>query len=117
MPIGNLHAGDTRFKPRAEVMADDILSPALREDVRQRLQKFVDRAITAAIEPLFKLEEAEGLEGTMRGLAYRLAENFGVIAARRRDGGSQGLGAGRPRQTARFWCALWRHTRCSCQPC
>ena len=77
--IGKLHAGDARFKPRVEVIADDLLAPALREDVRQRLQKFVDRTITAAIEPLLKLEEAEGLESTTRGLAYRLAENFGVL--------------------------------------
>ncbi len=78
-PIGKLHAGDARFKPRVEVIADDLLAPALREDVRQRLQKFVDRTISAAIEPLLKLEEAEGLENTTRGLAYRLAENFGVL--------------------------------------
>ncbi len=78
-PIGRLHAGDARFKPRVEVIADDLLNPSLREDVRQRLQKFVDRTIAAAIEPLLKLEEAEGLENTTRGLAYRLAENFGVL--------------------------------------
>jgi ATP-dependent RNA helicase SUPV3L1/SUV3 len=78
-PIGKLHGGDARFKPRVEVIADDLLAPALREDVRQRLQKFVDRTIASAIEPLLKLEEAEGLENTTRGLAYRLAENFGVL--------------------------------------
>jgi ATP-dependent RNA helicase SUPV3L1/SUV3 len=77
--IGKLHAGDVRFKPRVEVIADDLFSPSLREDVRQRLQKFVDRTITAAIEPLLKLEEPETLDGTTRGLAYRLAENFGVL--------------------------------------
>lgn len=77
--IGKLHAGDARFKPRVEVIADDLLSPSLREDVRQRLQKFADRTITAAIEPLLKLEEPETLDGSTRGIAYRLAENFGVL--------------------------------------
>ncbi len=77
--IGKVHAGDTRFGPRVEVIADDLLSPSLREDVRQRLQKFVDRTITAAIEPLLKLEEPETLDNTTRGLAYRIAENFGVL--------------------------------------
>jgi ATP-dependent RNA helicase SUPV3L1/SUV3 len=77
--IGKLQGGDTRFKPRVDVIADDILPPALREDVRQRLQKFADRAIATQIEPLQKLEEAEGLDGSVRGIAYRLAENFGVM--------------------------------------
>ena len=78
--IGQLQPGDVRFKPRAEVICDDLLSPVLRDTVRERLQKFVDRAIAAAIDPLIKLEEAEGLEGTTRGIAYRLAENFGVLS-------------------------------------
>jgi ATP-dependent RNA helicase SUPV3L1/SUV3 len=77
--IGKLQAGDARFKTRIEVIADDLLAPSLREDVRQRLQKFVDRSISAVLEPLLKLEEAEGLEGATRGIAYRLAENFGVL--------------------------------------
>ena len=77
--VGKLQAGDQRFKPRAEVDCDDILSPILRDEVRLRLQKFADRAITAAIGPLITLEEPEGLEGSVRGLAFRLAENFGVL--------------------------------------
>ena len=77
--VGNLHAGDTRFKPRVEVKADDILQPMAREEVRQRLQKFADRNIASLLEPLIKLEEADGMEGATRGLAYRLAENFGVL--------------------------------------
>ncbi len=78
-PVGRIQAGDARFKPRVEVIADDLLLPALREDVRQRLQKFIDRHIASAIEPLLKLEEPEGLEGAARGLAYRIAEHFGVL--------------------------------------
>ncbi len=77
--IGRVHAGDARFKPRAEVVADDILAPALRDEVRQRLQKFVERTINMHLEALVKLEEAEGLEGAVRGIAYRVAESFGVL--------------------------------------
>ena len=77
--VGKLQAGDHRFKPRAEVICDDILAPILRDEVRNRLQKFADRAIAAAIGPLVNLEEPEGLEGPVRGLAFRLAENFGVL--------------------------------------
>ena len=77
--IGKLQPGDHRFKPRAEVISDDILSPILRDEVRQRLQKFTERSIAAVIDPLIKLDESEGLESTVRGLAYRLSENFGVL--------------------------------------
>jgi ATP-dependent RNA helicase SUPV3L1/SUV3 len=77
--VGRLHAGDHRFRPRAEAIADDLLAPALREDVRQRLQKFTERTLAAHIDPLLKLEEAEGLEGPVRGLAYRFAESYGVL--------------------------------------
>ncbi len=77
--VGRLQAGDHRFKPRSEVLADDLLPPALRDDVRQRLQKFIERHLASHIEQLLKLDEAEGLDGPVRGLAYRIAENFGVL--------------------------------------
>jgi ATP-dependent RNA helicase SUPV3L1/SUV3 len=77
--VGQLKSGDHRLKPRAEVISDDILSPVLRDEVKARLQKFAERAINAAIEPLFKLDEAEGLEGAVRGIAYRLVENYAVM--------------------------------------
>jgi ATP-dependent RNA helicase SUPV3L1/SUV3 len=77
--VGKLVAGDHRFKSQVQVVADDILAPALREEVRQRLQKFVERQFITHIDPLLKLDEAEGLEGTVRGIAYRIAENFGVL--------------------------------------
>lgn len=84
--VGRLVASDARFRPRAEVIADDVLAPAEREQVRERLQKFTERHLAALVGPLMKLEEAEGLEGMTRGIAYRLAENFGVLS---RDGVSE----------------------------
>jgi ATP-dependent RNA helicase SUPV3L1/SUV3 len=77
--VGKLVSGDHRFKPQIQVVADDILAPTLREEVRQRLQKFVERQLITHIDPLLKLDEAESLEGTIRGIAYRIAENFGVL--------------------------------------
>ena len=77
--VGRLALADARYKPRADVIADDVLNPADREMVRERLQKFADRHLAALLEPLMKLEESDGLEGMVRGVAYRLAENFGVL--------------------------------------
>ena len=78
-PVGRLLPGDHRFKPRADVVADDLLAPALREEVRERLQKFTERTLATHIDPLIKLDEAEGLEGAVRGIAYRVSENYGVL--------------------------------------
>ncbi len=78
-PIGRLEAGASILKPRATVLAGDQLSGPEREEVQARLQKFADRYIAATLEPLLKLEEAEGLEGMVRGLAFRLVETLGVL--------------------------------------
>ncbi|MGQ0483798.1 MAG: helicase-related protein [Hyphomicrobiales bacterium] len=78
-PVGRLEAGASILKPRATVLAGDQLSGPEREEVQARLQKFADRTIAATLEPLLKLEEAEGLEGMVRGLAFRLVETLGVL--------------------------------------
>ena len=78
-PVGRLEPGNTPLKPRAVVIAGEQLSGSEREDVQQRLQKFVDRHVAAVLEPLVKLEEGEGLEGISRGIAYRLVETLGVL--------------------------------------
>ncbi len=78
-PVGRLRAGDHRFKPRVDLIADDVLQGDDRTSAESRLQKFIERYIAGTIEHLIKLEEAEGIEGLARGVAYRLAEHFGVL--------------------------------------
>jgi ATP-dependent RNA helicase SUPV3L1/SUV3 len=78
--VGKLAAGDATYRPRIDLIADEALQTADREQVLERLQKFVSRQIDALIGPLVKLEEPEGLEGLARGLAFRISENFGVLA-------------------------------------
>jgi ATP-dependent RNA helicase SUPV3L1/SUV3 len=77
--VGRVLAGDHPLRPRAEVVAHDVLQGAARDEVRERLQKFAERYITATLEPLVKLETAEGFEALARGLAFRLVEHFGVL--------------------------------------
>ncbi len=77
--VGKLEAGDARYRPRVEVVADDVLQASERDEVHARLSKFVERHIGSLLEPLIKLEAAEGLEGMARGLAFRLSEQFGVL--------------------------------------
>ncbi len=78
-PVGRLRAGDNALRPQAEVLAEDVLQGPAREEVRDRLQKFIQRHIASTLEPLLKLEEAEGFEAPARGMAFRLVESFGVL--------------------------------------
>ncbi len=78
-PVAKLHAGDTRFKPRVEILADDVLQGEERGIAQERLQKFTDRFIGTTLEHLIKLEQSENLDGLTRGIAFRLTENFGVL--------------------------------------
>ncbi len=77
--IGRVVSGDHPLRPKAEVIADDVLQGIHREEVRERLQKFVGRHLQSVLEPLFKLEEAEGFEAQARGMGFRLVEAFGVL--------------------------------------
>ncbi len=77
--VGRVLAGDHALRPRAEVVADDVLQGAQREEVRERLQKFTQRYLAALLEPLTKLEDAEGFEALARGMAFRIVEHFGVL--------------------------------------
>ena len=77
--VGHVLPGDHALRPRAEVFGDDVLQGSMREDVRERLQKFMNRHIASLLEPLIKLEEAEGFEALARGIAFRIVEHFGVL--------------------------------------
>jgi ATP-dependent RNA helicase SUPV3L1/SUV3 len=77
--VGRVHSGDNMLRPRVEVVASDVLQGAARDEVRERLQKFSDRYLAAFLEPLAKLEVAEGYEAQSRGLAFRIVEHFGVL--------------------------------------
>ncbi len=77
--IGRVVSGDHPLRPKAEVIADEVLQGPNREEVRERLQKFVGRHLQSVLEPLFKLEEAEGFDAQARGMGFRLVEAFGVL--------------------------------------
>ena len=77
--VGRVHSGDHPLRPRAEVIADELLPSQVREEVRERLQKFLSRHLASLLEPLFKLEEAEGFDAETRGMAFRIVEAFGVL--------------------------------------
>jgi ATP-dependent RNA helicase SUPV3L1/SUV3 len=77
--IGRLRAASSLLKPRPEIVAGDQLNGPDREAVQARLEKFTERYVARVLEPLIKLEEGEGLEGAVRGIAFRLVESLGVV--------------------------------------
>lgn len=80
--IARLTAGDDVLSPNFIVLADDQLTGPAQEKVSNRLRLWLDNQIATVLQPLIELKKAEELEGLSRGIAFQLAENFGVIDRR-----------------------------------
>ena len=78
--IGKLVRGDDALKPVAEAFVDEDAGPEVMQKVQRRLQHFIDRRIAAQFEPLLALARDEAITGLARGVAFRLLENFGIVA-------------------------------------
>ncbi|WP_439140526.1 helicase-related protein, partial [Roseicyclus sp.] len=78
--IGKLVRGDDPLKPVAEAFVDEDAGPEVMQKVQRRLQHFIDRRIAAQFEPLLALSRDEAITGLARGVAFRLLENFGIVA-------------------------------------
>jgi ATP-dependent RNA helicase SUPV3L1/SUV3 len=77
--IARIAEGDDALKPRLILLADDTLSAPARDRVQQRLDLWIANQAETLIKPLFDLRASENLTAAARGLAFRLAEGFGVI--------------------------------------
>ncbi|MGB6910542.1 MAG: helicase-related protein [Methyloceanibacter sp.] len=80
--IARLEPGESALKPKLQLLADEHLGPGEREQVFQRLEKWLSAQLGGRLAPLVALSEASDLSGLGRGLAFRLVENLGVL---RRD--------------------------------
>lgn len=77
--IAQLSAGDDIFAPRIVLLADDALTGGERDAVQERLELWLRHHINTGLELVRNLIEPEDLEGSARGVAFRLAENLGVM--------------------------------------
>ena len=75
-PIARLVAGPDILHPQVEVLPSDLLDVPLREDMRVRLQCWLEATLGAELAPLFALTQAK-FSGPARGLAFRLSEGLG----------------------------------------
>lgn len=76
--IARLVAGKSELRPEPVVIADDVLYPADRVAVEQRLQTWLDTEIARVFESLFALQ-SDTLKGAARGLGFQLMEGLGSL--------------------------------------
>ncbi len=81
-PVGQIATGDDALKPRLILLADEQLSGPARDKVVARLERWIRFHIETLLKPLVELSEAKDLNGLVRGVAYRLVENLGVVDRR-----------------------------------
>jgi ATP-dependent RNA helicase SUPV3L1/SUV3 len=80
--IARLERGETPLKPKLQFFADEHLAGAEREQAFRRIEAWLIAELSLKLKPLIDLSQASDLSGLARGLAFRLAESFGVL---RRD--------------------------------
>lgn len=81
-PVASLVAGENLLKPRAVLLADEQLTGAARGKVAERTERFIAFHFETVLKPLFELGNTETLSGIVRGIAFRLVENLGILARR-----------------------------------
>ena len=77
--VANLAEGDQLFAPRLIILADESLSGPLLQQVQDRLSLWLRHLINTQLETVLALEAPADLDGSARGLAYRLYENLGIL--------------------------------------
>jgi ATP-dependent RNA helicase SUPV3L1/SUV3 len=77
--VARVISGDDALRPRLVLLADDMLTTPGRDRVQARLDLWLANHCETLLKPLFDLRAAETLAPVARGIAYRLAENFGTI--------------------------------------
>jgi ATP-dependent RNA helicase SUPV3L1/SUV3 len=77
--VANLAEGEQLFTPRLIILADESLTGPDLEKVQDRLNLWLRHLINTQLETVLALEAPADLEGTARGLAYRLYENLGIL--------------------------------------
>jgi ATP-dependent RNA helicase SUPV3L1/SUV3 len=77
--VAQLAEGETVFTPRLIVLADESLNGPELQRVEERLSLWLRHHINTQLEPIMALAEPADLEGTARGLAFRLYEHLGIL--------------------------------------
>jgi Superfamily II RNA helicase len=77
--VAELAEGDSLYRPRIIMLADETLTGPDLEKVQERLSLWLRHHINTVLEQVMALEAPADLEGTARGLAYQLFEHIGLL--------------------------------------
>jgi len=77
--VAELAEGNELMAPRAVLLADETLTGPHLERVQDRLSLWLRHTINTALEPLMVLRDPPELDGPARGVAFQVAEWFGVL--------------------------------------
>ncbi|MBC8338405.1 MAG: disulfide oxidoreductase [Rhodospirillales bacterium] len=94
--VAGLKAGSSLLKPAVEPLPGNLLETASREQLRRRLQVWLDGYVESVFASLTVALSGPALTGPARGLVFQLGENLGSIPRDLVAGQVDGLGrAGR----------------------
>lgn len=78
-PIAQLKKGDNALKPELELIDCDLLDGSDKEEVQAHLKSWLNTHINTVLEPLVALENQDDVTGAVRGIAYQVYENMGIV--------------------------------------
>ncbi|MEM6623424.1 MAG: helicase-related protein [Pseudomonadota bacterium] len=77
--VGRIVKGDKPLEPGVKGFVDDMAEAAVAEKVERRLRHWLHRRIQALFEPLIAMQADEETKGLARGVAFAVAEGFGIV--------------------------------------
>ena len=83
--VGRVVPGSEVLRPRAVVVAGELLEAPARERVEDRLNRWLAAEIESRLGPLLRAERVlsgDGVNGNVRGILYQLVEGLGAFPRR-----------------------------------
>ncbi len=77
--VAKLKPGSEPGKPQAEVLPSEFLDGAQRERIRARIATWLDGYVTRELGALFRAEAKASEDSALRGPAFRLREELGLV--------------------------------------
>ncbi|WP_455481852.1 hypothetical protein V4P56_05210 [Bartonella sp. B35(2025)] len=81
-PVGQLAATEDFLNPKLILLADAQLTGEARDNVVQRLERFITFHFETTLKPLFDLRNADTLTDSTRNLALQLVNSLGILPRR-----------------------------------